>query len=74
MLLKSIRGCSITDIYRVSARDPEPLREVVEGVGLGADGVVPRCLAEQSRRPVHAQLADVHVRLGRAHRTTLAHI
>lgn len=58
--------------YSVSARDLEPLREVVEGVGLGANGVLrPRHLGEQSRRAVHAQLADVHMLLRRTHRTTL---
>lgn len=59
---------------RVCARDLESMREVVECVGPGTDGVLgPRHLGEEPGAAVHAQLADVHVRLRRAHRTTLGH-
>lgn len=45
---------------------------MVEGVVARADGVLgARHLGEQARRAVHAQLADVHVRLRRAHRPPL---
>ena len=58
--------------YRICARDLEAVREVVEGVDARAHGVLgPRHLREQARAAVHAQLADVHVRLRRTHRTTL---
>lgn len=66
--------CRVCDMatHRVGPRELEARREVVEGVGLGAERVLgARHAREQARRAVHAQLADVHVRLGRAHRPPL---
>lgn len=60
--------------HGVCPGDLEPFGEVVESVRFGTDGVLgARYLGEQARRPIHAQLADVHVGFARAHRPALPH-